>query len=277
MRSVFSVFFAAVVALLSCSGHTEMPEAETPSQNHLKPVSISKKMVKIEGGSYEAFIGKDSGRVVKVSTFYLDDSPVTNAEYLQFLKINPQWTRSKVKKLYADSSYLKDWKSDFEIPENLSPDAPVTNVSWFAAKEYAKSVGKRLPTIDEWEFVALADQTTKNASKNPEFTDFILKAYQKKDKNKQIIRQEPANYYGVYNMYGMVWEWTFDFNSVMMSGESRKDNSTNDNLFCAGAAVTSADLRNYAAFVRYALRGSLKADYCLNNLGFRCAKDEFKN
>ena len=74
-------------------------------------------------------------------------------------------------------------------------------------------------------------------------------------------------------MYGMVWEWTFDFNSVMMSGESRKDNATNDNLFCAGAAVASSDLRNYAAFVRYALRGSLKADYCLNNLGFRCAKN----
>ncbi|SHK66263.1 formylglycine-generating enzyme family protein [Epilithonimonas mollis] len=273
MRVVVSVFFAMVAILFSCSGHSEMPEKASQNQNHLKSVSSSKKMVKIAAGTYEAFIGKDSGRIVKVVSFYLDDSPVTNAEYLQFLKINPQWAKSKVKRLYADSTYLQNWKSDFEIPENLNPDAPVTNVSWFAAKEYAKSVGKRLPTIDEWEFVALADQKSKNASQNPEFTDFILKAYQKKNKNKQIIRQEAPNYYGVYNMYGMVWEWTFDFNSVMMSGESRKDNATNDNLFCAGAAVTSADLRNYAAFVRYALRGSLQANYCLNNLGFRCAKD----
>ena len=273
MRFWVSMFLAIAVTLLSCSGSSEMPETETRIQDRLKLISNSKKMVKISGGTYEAFIGKDSGRIVKVPTFYLDDSPITNAEYLQFLKANPQWAKSKVKRLYADSTYLQHWKSDFEIPENLSPDAPVTNVSWFAAKEYAKSVGKRLPTIDEWEFVALADRKTKNASKKPEFTDFILKSYQKKDKANQVVAQDSANYYGVHNMYGMVWEWTFDFNSVMMSGESRKDNATNDNLFCAGAAVTSSDLRNYAAFVRYALRGSLKADYCLNNLGFRCAKD----
>ena len=267
------MFLAIAVTLLSCSGSSEMPETETRIQDRLKLISNSKKMVKISGGTYEAFIGKDSGRIVKVPTFYLDDSPITNAEYLQFLKANPQWAKSKVKRLYADSTYLQHWKSDFEIPENLSPNAPVTNVSWFAAKEYAKSVGKRLPTIDEWEFVALADRTTKNASKKPEFTDFILKSYQKKDKAKQVVAQDSANYYGVHNMYGMVWEWTFDFNSVMMSGESRKDNATNDNLFCAGAAVTSSDLRNYAAFVRYALRGSLTAYYCLNNLGFRCANN----
>jgi len=266
------MFFAIVLALFSCSRHS-VHEKSPDIQNHLKYVSNSKKMVKIDGGIYEAFIGKDSGKIVKIETFYLDDSPVTNADYLSFLKANPQWTKSKVKRLYADSSYLRHWKSDFEIPENVSPDAPVTNVSWYAAKEYAKSVGKRLPTIDEWEFTALADRNSKNASGKPEFTDFILKSYQKKDKNKQIIKKDLPNYYGVYNMYGMVWEWTFDFNSVMMSGESRKDNTTNESLFCAGAAITSSDLRNYAGFVRYALRGSLKADYCLNNLGFRCAKN----
>lgn len=273
MRIVVIMFFAIAVALFSCSRHSNTHEKSPDVHSHLKYVSNSKKMVRINGGFYEAFLGKDSGRIVKVETFFLDDSPVTNADYLKFLKANPQWTKSKVKRLYADSSYLQHWKSDYEIPENLSLDAPITNVSWYAAKEYARSVGKRLPTIDEWEFTALADHNSKNASKKPEFTDFILKAYQKKDKSKQIIRQDLPNYYGVYDMYGMVWEWTFDFNSVMMSGESRKDNTTNESLFCAGAAITSSDLRNYAGFVRYALRGSLKADYCLNNLGFRCAKN----
>lgn len=273
MRIMVNVFFAMVTTLSSCSKHSDIPDAKLPIQTPLKYVSNTKKMVRIDGGAYEAFIGKDSGRIVKVETFYLDDSPVTNADYLRFLKANPQWTKSKVKRLYADSAYLHYWKGDFQIPENLSMEAPVTNVSWYAAKEYAKSVGKRLPTIDEWEFAALADHNSKNASKKPEFTEFILKEYQKKDKNKKIIRQDLPNYYGVYDMYGMVWEWTFDFNSVMMSGESRKDNTTNETLFCAGAAITSSDLRNYAGFVRYALRGSLKADYCINNLGFRCAKN----
>ncbi len=261
-------------ANLSCSDQSGISEKKTISKSSLKLISSSKKMIEIEGGTYEAFIGKDSGRVIRIKSFFLDETPVTNAEYLQFLKANPQWTRSKVLRLYADSTYLKYWKSDYEIPENISPEAPVTNVSWFAAEAYARSVGKRLSTIDEWEYVGLADEHSANASKKPEFTDFILRSYQKKDKNKQPVKQGKPNYYGVYDMYGMVWEWTYDFNSVMMSGESRKDNTTNESLFCAGAAVTSADLRNYAAFVRYALRGSLKADYSLNNLGFRCAKDK---
>lgn len=273
MRIVLVVFFVIVVTLLSCSDTSERTEIKSQIQNHLSNVSSLKKMVKIEGGTYEAFIGSDSGRIVKVKAFYLDDSPVTNSEYLQFLKKNPQWAKSKVKRLYADKSYLQYWKNDFELPPNLNPNAPVTNVSWFAAEAYAKSVSKRLPTIDEWEYVGLADQHVKDASQKSEFSDFILKSYQKKDKSKQQIKAEMPNYYGVYNMYGMVWEWTYDFNSVMMSGESRKDNTVNETLFCAGAAVTSSDLRNYAAFIRYALRGSLKADYCLNNLGFRCAKN----
>jgi len=271
--SILSVFTGAV--LISCGQNQIIPDAK-PQIFVLKPVADAKKMVKIQGGTYEAFIGKDTGRMIKVESFYMDDSPVTNSEYLTFLKKNPQWARSKVLRLYADSTYLKHWKNDYDIPENLDPEAPVTNVSWFAAEAYAQSVGKRLPTIDEWEYVALADQNSRNASKKTQFTDYVLRSYQKKDKTRQLIKQEKPNYYGVYNMYGMVWEWTYDFNSVMMSGESRKDNTTNENLFCAGAAVTSSDLRNYAAFVRYALRGSLKANYCLNNLGFRCVKD-YKN
>lgn len=259
--------------MTACSEKTETSTNTIGTRSHLKSILSSKKMVKIEAGTYKAFIGKDSGRVVNVKTFYIDDSPVTNVEYLQFVKANPQWARSKVLRLYADSAYLKAWKSDFEIPKDINPNAPVTNISWFAAEAYAKSVGKRLPTINEWEYVGIADQNSKNASEKQEFTDFVLKSYQKKDKNKQQIKQEKPNYYGVYNMYGMVWEWTYDFNSVMMSGESRKDNATNESLFCAGASVTSNDLRNYAAFIRYALRGSLKGNYCLNNLGFRCVKD----
>ncbi len=33
------------------------------------------------------------------------------------------------------------------------------------------------------------------------------------------------------------------------------------------------DPGNFPAFMRYGFRSSLKADYCVHNLGFRCAKD----
>ncbi len=274
------VFICAVIlnlGLASCSQSPKSHPSTSVADHQLEFISSSKKMMKIDSGSYRAFIGKDSNNIIKVKSFYIDDSPVTNAEYLTFLKANPQWTRSKVLRLYADSTYLKHWKGDYQLPEKINPDAPVTNVSWFAAEAYAKSVGKRLPTIEEWEYVGLADRSSKNASDKPHFTDFILREYQQRKSNmNKVVRQGEPNFYGVYDMYGMVWEWTYDFNSVMMSGESRKDNTTNESLFCAGGAITASDLRNYAAFVRYALRGSIKANNCLNNLGFRCARD-FKN
>lgn len=276
MKRILSLLaIISISVLASCYNRASVAVKEAPevSPQKLTAVKSDKNMITIEGGTYMGFLGKDSGRIVKVESFKIDDSPVTNAEFLEFLRKNPQWTRSKVTSLYADDAYLHNWEGDYEIPKDAKPESPVTNVSWFAAQAYAKSVGKRLPTIDEWEYVALADKVSKNASDKPEFTQFILNSYQKKGMYKEAIKQQQPNFYGVYDLYGMVWEWTEDFSSVMISGESRNDSSENESLFCSGAAVTTSDLKNYAAFMRYAMRGSLKADYSVNNLGFRCAKD----
>ncbi|CAI9684567.1 formylglycine-generating enzyme family protein [Elizabethkingia anophelis] len=266
------IYILVIFFSISCSEKQDQKQPK-PVSRVLMPVADTKKMLKIEGGSYKPFVGKETDILVKVKTFYLDETAVTNAEFLTFLKANPQWTKSKVLRLFADSAYLKHWKGDYKIPDDVSPEAPVTSVSWFAAKAYAESVGKRLPTVDEWEYVARADENNKNAAATPEFTQHILKLYQQKLMYKQPVKQSKPNVWGVYDLFGTIWEWTEDFSSVMMSGESRKDNTTNETLFCAGASVTSSDLKNYAAFIRFALRGSVKADYTINNLGFRCARD----
>jgi formylglycine-generating enzyme required for sulfatase activity len=228
-------------------------------------------MVSIQGGSYIPLYGTDSTEV-KVGNFLMDVYPVTNAQYLDFVKQYPEWQKTNVKSLFADKNYLRTWENNLSFGI-IEANAPVTNISWFAAKKYCECQGKRLPTIDEWEFVAMADATTKDARIKPEYNQFILSWYETPKANKKIIGSTFKNYWGVYDLHGLVWEWTIDFNSVLISGESRKDVDKDNNLFCGSAAVGATDLMNYAAFMRYAFRGSIKARYAVNNLGFRCVKD----
>lgn len=74
-------------------------------------------------------------------------------------------------------------------------------------------------------------------------------------------------------MFDLIWEWTDDFNSVLTTGDSRTGQYEDKSMFCAASATTATDVLNYAAFMRFALRESLKANYTIANLGFRCAKD----
>ncbi|MBZ0328031.1 MAG: formylglycine-generating enzyme family protein [Altibacter sp.] len=229
-------------------------------------------MVTVMEGVYIPLYGVDS-MAVKVASFHMDVYPVTNSEYLAFVQKFPTWKKSQVKRLFANKSYLTGWPNDDSFGDQLQPNAPVTNISWFAAKKYCECQGKRLPTIDEWEYAAMADESTADARKKKSYNQFILGWYERRNTYNEAIGSTFKNYWGIYDLHGLVWEWTSDFNSVLISGESRKDVDKDSNLFCGSAAVGASDLMNYAAFMRYAFRGSIKANYSIKNLGFRCVKD----
>ncbi|MDP5199953.1 formylglycine-generating enzyme family protein [Flavobacterium sp. DG2-3] len=229
-----------------------------------------KGMAFIKEGSFVPLYGAVSKNHVTVKSFYIDIYPVTNSEFLEFVKKNPSYQKSKIKGIFADKSYLAYWSTDLDFG-NAKPKSPVTGVSWFAAKKYCECQGKRLPTMDEWEYVAMADTKKIDARTKKEFNEYILSWYEKSKTYENEIGKTFKNYWGVYDMHGLVWEWTSDFNSIFLSGESRKDKSSDKNLFCGGASVNASDLMDYAAFMRYAFRGSLKAQYSTRNLGFRCA------
>lgn len=229
-------------------------------------------MMKITGGSYIPLYGKDSS-LVSVTAFYMDVYPVSNEQYIQFLKTHPDWTRSIVKDLFADGQYLSDWANDTTYNESQNSASPVTTISWFAARAYCTCLGKRLPTIDEWEYVAMADEKIADARTLDTYNQYILHQYEKPQSYLGTIGDTPKNFWGLHDLHGLVWEWTEDFNSVLISGESRKDGNNDPDLFCGSGSLGSSDLMNYAAFMRYAFRGSLKANYSIRNLGFRCAKD----
>ncbi|MCZ2083561.1 MAG: formylglycine-generating enzyme family protein [Flavobacteriales bacterium] len=260
--------------LVSCEKANTLSTKKVSSDTVEKEVAINPdvKMVLIKGGDYQPFYGTDS-TLVKVEDFLLDERPVTNAEFLDFVKKNPKWKRSNIKAIFADDTYLKDWQDDETLPKNADPNAAVTYVSWFAAKAYAKSAGKRLPTLDEWEYVAMADEETPNAREKPTYSAHLINLYNEKDRQKNKVKISAPNFYGVYNMFDLVWEWTDDFNSIMTTSDSRTAEFDDKGLFCASAATSTTDVLNYASFMRYAFRSSLKANYTVGNLGFRCAKD----
>ena len=231
----------------------------------------SVEMAKIDHGSYIPLYGRDSAKV-SVKPFLLDVYPVTLREYALFVKENPKWRKSQVKGIFADKSYLNDWKDDLTPSSDSKPNEPVTSVSWFAAKAYCECQGKRLPTLDEWEYVAMADKADIDAREKVSYNQYILNWYEQPKDQHKTIGSTFKNYWGVYDMHGLVWEWVFDFNSVLLASESRTGGN-NSNLFCSAAAIGATDLMNYAAFMRYALRSSMKGSYTGNNLGFRCASD----
>lgn len=281
VANIILILFLVAIGSVSCSEQetTSLPNADT--SNELVNIDTDVKMVMIEGGEYLPFYisndeeSNDSFRYVE--SFLIDERPITNQEFLEFVKKNPQWQRSNVKRIFADSTYLRDWVSDLELPKDSRPDAPVVYVSWFAAKAYATAVGKRLPTLDEWEFVAMADEEVPNARERKSYNNRILNLYLIKDRQYNSVMQSPPNYWGVYNMFDLIWEWTDDFNSVLVTGDSRTGDYNDKNLVCAGGATNATDVMNYAAFMRFGLRISLKADYTVSTLGFRCAKDYVTN
>jgi formylglycine-generating enzyme len=235
--------------------------------------AVSRNMVLISGGSYKPLYNSD-GEKRTVESFYMDVYPVTNGEFLEFVKANAEWQKSNVKRLFADKSYLKHWTGDTDPGKDVSLNTPVTNISWFAAKAYAKWKGKRLPTVDEWEYAAAAGRDKKDGSEDPENVKRIQEWYSKlSTKNLPAVGSTDKNYWGVYDMFGLIWEWTYDFNNAMVTGDSRGDSSVERNLFCGSGSVNAQDAANYTAFMRYGFRSSLKANYTVNNLGFRCVKD----
>jgi formylglycine-generating enzyme required for sulfatase activity len=251
-----------IAALVSVSGRADYRGAD---------------MVTLPAGSYVPFYVRDSvkpGRVTKpisrtvvIRPFRLDRFPVTNAQFLAFVQSHPEWRRSQIKSVFADAHYLAHWRGEL-VPRNAADsERPVTNVSWFAAAAYCRANHKVLPTTDQWEY-ALANRGTD--------TDAIKRrilAWYSTPANRELpaVRSGAVNGYGVGGLVGSVWEWTRDFNS-MMSGPDLRGAQAGAQ-FCGGSSLGATDASDYAAFMRYAMRQSLKASYTVSNLGFRCALD----
>jgi formylglycine-generating enzyme len=234
-----------------------------------------KGMVLVETGQFRPFTSNSAKTkeskappLVTVSSFLIDEALVTNSEFLNFVEKNPEWQKSQVKPIFADAHYLQNWSADLKFEKRFSK-SPVTFVSWFAASAYCEFQGKTLPTTDQWEF-ALFD----NGREQEKLQRKILDWYAKPSANDSpIVLSNQKNQLGIRDLGYTAWEWTEDFNSFLVSSDSREDSGKNSGMFC-GNGSQMGDPANYAAFMRYSLRSSLRANYTTASLGFRCAKEK---
>lgn len=262
--------------VISCNNSNTSNNANKLVYNADTLFGVKAAMANIKSGKYIPIYGRDS-QLVTINSFQMDILPVTNANYLAFVKTNKRWRKSNIKKLFADGNYLNHWKNDTTIGNEMNANSAITNVSWYAAKAYCECQGKRMSTVNEWEFVAMANENIADARKIAKYNQQILAWYEKPNTSNNPVGNSLKNYWGVFDLHGLVWEWTSDFSSIFLIDESKNDSSTNKKLFCGSGKFTKTDLMNYAAYMRYAFRESLKANYSLQNLGFRCVKDSMIN
>jgi formylglycine-generating enzyme required for sulfatase activity len=248
-----------------------------PAATGAAPAATASAMARIPAGSYRPLYGRRGDPRVRVASFSLDREPVTEGDFLAFVRAHPAWRRSAVRPLFAERGYLASWRGDLEPGDATDLRRPLTEISWYAAKAYCAAQGKRLPTTDEWEYAAAASETRPDAAREPGFVRRLLELYAGRAHGAlPPVGGGFRNVYGVRDLHGLAWEWTLDFNGVLVSDDSRESGSgvtgeRDHALFCASAAIGAADPTNYPAFMRYAFRAGLTGRSTIRTLGFRCA------
>jgi formylglycine-generating enzyme required for sulfatase activity len=235
---------------------------------HAAAAGTPPEMARIPSGRYEPLFVNGAARV-RVAAFELDRNLVTRGEFLEFVRANPRWRRGRAPAALVGRSYLGSWPG--VLDPGAGPRRPATELSWFAARAYCAWRGKRLPSTDEWEYAARADETRVDASRRESFVARLLALYTSRATGAEV-GSTFVNRYGVADMHGLVWEWTEDFNSLLVSDDSRATAGRDHQLFCAAGVIGATDPGNYPAFLRYGMRAALDGRSTTQGIGFRCAR-----
>ncbi|EDY58803.1 MULTISPECIES: ergothioneine biosynthesis protein EgtB [Streptomyces] len=163
----------------------------------------------------------------EVDSFYIDTTPVTNAEYQAFIADGGYdderwwapagWAHIRGHSIKAPLFWSRDGKQwlrrRFGVTEVVPPDEPVVHVCWYEADAYARWAGRRLPTEAEWEKAARHDPAGDRSMRYP-WGD-ADPAPEHANLGQRHLRPAPAGSYpegesplGVRQLIGDVWEWT---------------------------------------------------------------------
>jgi formylglycine-generating enzyme len=228
-------------------------------------------MVRIPGGSHLPLYA-NAGARIPVAAFEIDRFPVTRGDYLAFVTRSAAWRKSRMNPAFAAPQYLAGWAGDLDAGGPGDANRPVTHISWFAARAFCAAQGKRLPSTVEWEYAAAASETERDASRDPAFIADVLRTYLARRFAPPPVGGATPNRFGVHHLHDRTWEWVEDFNSVLVSHDSRGASGNDRQMFCAAGAIGATDPGNYPAFLRYGFRAGQHGRTTAPTVGFRCAR-----
>jgi formylglycine-generating enzyme required for sulfatase activity/pimeloyl-ACP methyl ester carboxylesterase len=236
----------------------------------LHPVgAVPPDMVAVPGGDYE-MVGPDAptGLSTRLGDFFIDRHEVSNEAFATFIEAGG----------YAEPEHWVDAtgvpRSDFvdrtglPAPRTWSRQEfgegaarlPVTGVSWYEAAAYCRFMGKRLPTVYEWEKTARNGEISHTGVLMP--WGYVGSGDRAGAMRANFNSDRPTpvdafpfgvSPYGAYGMAGNVQEWTA-------------------NSFGDGYAVTGGAWDGPAYL--YTEHASRPAETASPALGFRCAMSE---
>jgi formylglycine-generating enzyme required for sulfatase activity len=221
--------------------------------------SIGMKLVLIPAGEFfmgSPDLDQDAGteekpqhRVRITRSFYLGATEVTVGQFRRVVEATGLCTEAEINGRgrwvwdRARSMYKADPKYTWHNPGFVQTDRhPVVEVSWndtiafcnklsereglkpcykFDGRMQAGGEGYRLPTEAEWEYACRAGSTTRYSFGDD---DGSLGEYAWYSGNSGFkthpVGQKPPNAWGLYDMYGNIWEWCWDWYDGSYYGQS---------------------------------------------------------
>jgi formylglycine-generating enzyme required for sulfatase activity len=267
----------AVASLLGCSGQVVTRK---------NPID-GKVMVRIPAGDFrmgtsaeqgadlakqlalqkDLFGSEEPQQSLSLAEFYIDQTPVTNAEYKKFLDANPD---QEVPYLAAAIAQSFNWDKTARTFPATRDQYPVVLVTWQQATAYCKWAGGRLPTEAEWEKAARGTDGRIYPWGN-EWDASKANTAESRRQDATPVGQfsTGASPYGALDMVGNVWQWTssLDKSYPYNANDGREDRNA------AGLRITRGGSWLFGAAVsRVATRNRFESTDVSLSIGFRCAQ-----
>ena len=246
--------------LLIKGGRVKLGGEKSPLLDIIRELVISE-----QSFDSSVFICSFPPEKVEIKSFAMDKYEVSNAEYKLFLDYIKATNDSSFR--HPDEPENKDHTPlCWDDPNFNKPDQPVVGIDWFDAYAYARWVGKRLPTCDEWEYAARGETRQLYPWGDVFKKEYCVCYEANATKPMEVDAAHDLLIMGtspfdIYHLADNVSEWTNDFS----------DNELNNRFVLGGAWKSSCKIFGLTFLRNY----RIPRKYRLNSVGFRCVSESF--